>query len=81
MYYLHQVHPYMLEGSIRGVSKRRYFMLKCLGFLKPNCREVVLFVIAEEFHKWLNTNEKIFYDSHHENSICSFHGQSREKLK
>ena len=41
----------------------------------------MLFVIAKEFHKWQNANEKIFSNPVMKNSICSFHGQSREKLK
>ena len=52
-----------------------------LAFLKPNCNEVVLFVIAEVFHKWKNANEKIFSDLVVKNSICGFHGYVTAKLK
>ena len=52
-----------------------------LAYLKPNCNKVLLFVITKEFHKWPNANEKIFSNPVKKNSICGFHGQSREKLK
>ena len=52
-----------------------------MAFLKPNCNEVVLFVIAEVFHKWKNANEKIFSDPVVKNSICGFHGYVTAKLK
>ena len=52
-----------------------------MAYLKPNCNKVLLFVITKEFHKWPNANEKIFSNPVKKNSICGFHGQSREKLK
>ena len=52
-----------------------------LAFLKPNCHQVVLFVVAEVFHKWKNANEKIFSDLVVKNSICGFHGYVTAKLK
>ena len=52
-----------------------------LAFLKPNCHQVVLFVVAEVFHKWKNANEKIFSDPVMKNLICGFHGYVTAKLK